>query len=132
MTQLILIAEDDPVQSRLLDAAASKAGHSTLVASRGSEVFEAFDGPHGRDIALLVLDLGLPDMDGLAVMEKMRSSGVDVPVLVQTAQGSIETVINAMRAGTQTDATVCASVNRIPSRASESRFGVSVRQRSPP
>ncbi|MEX0344221.1 MAG: sigma-54-dependent transcriptional regulator [Rhizobiaceae bacterium] len=99
MTQLILIAEDDPVQCRLLDAAVSKAGYSSLLANDGREVFEAFDGPRGRDIALLVLDLGLPDMDGLAVMEKMRSSGIDVPVLVQTAQGSIETVINAMRAG---------------------------------
>ncbi len=99
MTQLILIAEDDPVQCRLLDAAVTKAGYSTLLANEGSEVFEAFDGPRGRDIAVLVLDLGLPDMDGLAVMEKMRSNGIDVPVLVQTAQGSIETVINAMRAG---------------------------------
>ncbi len=99
MTQLILIAEDDPVQCRLLDAAVSKAGFSAHVTNRGSEVFEAFDGARGSDIALVVLDLGLPDMDGLAVMEKMRESGINVPVIVQTAQGSIESVISAMRAG---------------------------------
>lgn len=99
MTQLILIAEDDPVQCRLLEAAVSKAGYATVIADCGEAALAAFDQAAGKDIAAVVLDLGLPDIDGLAVLSAMRERGINVPVIVQTAQGSIETVISAMRAG---------------------------------
>ena len=99
MTQLVLIAEDDPVQSRLLDAAVRKAGYDVLTADCGNAALDAFKGSRANDIALIVLDLGLPDIDGLNVIAALRDRGIDIPVIVQTAQGSIETVISAMRAG---------------------------------
>ncbi len=99
MTQLVLIAEDDPVQCRLLDAAVRKAGYQVITADCGNAALEAFNRSRGSDIALIVLDLGLPDIDGLTVIAKLRERGIDIPVIVQTAQGSIETVISAMRAG---------------------------------
>ena len=46
-----------------------------------------------------VLDLVMPDLDGIALLEKMRGAGVETPVIVQTAHGSIDTVVSAMRAG---------------------------------
>ncbi|MFL5260461.1 MAG: sigma-54-dependent transcriptional regulator, partial [Hyphomicrobiales bacterium] len=50
-------------------------------------------------VELIILDLLMPGMDGLEFLEKMTAVRGDVPVIVQTAQGSIETVIKAMRAG---------------------------------
>ena len=52
-----------------------------------------------REIDLLILDLVMPDVDGMTVLERMRDQKRAVPTIVQTAHGSIETVISAMRAG---------------------------------
>jgi DNA-binding NtrC family response regulator len=46
-----------------------------------------------------VLDLMMPDLDGLGVLSRMRDAGIAVPVIVQTAHGGIDNVISAMRAG---------------------------------
>ena len=47
----------------------------------------------------MILDLVMPDLDGMGVLAQMRERGIDKPVIVQTAHGSIDTVISAMRAG---------------------------------
>lgn len=99
MPGLILIVDDDPVQRRLLEGAVTKFGYEALLADCGETALAALDGPRGRDVALTILDLIMPGLDGLAVLKKMRERGVDVPVIVQTAQGGIDTVISAMRAG---------------------------------
>src|SRR6202012_3751175 len=50
-------------------------------------------------IDLVILDLVMPDLDGMAVLTRMRQQGLLTPTIVQTAHGSIEAVISAMRAG---------------------------------
>ncbi len=52
-----------------------------------------------RGVELIILDLNMPGMDGLEFLERLQGIRGDLPVIVQTAQGSIETVIKAMRAG---------------------------------
>ncbi len=52
-------------------------------------------------VRLLILDLVMPDVDGMAVLTRMRQRGLSTPAIVQTAHGSIEAVISAMRAGAQ-------------------------------
>ena len=47
----------------------------------------------------MVLDLVMPDLDGLGVLARMREAGIDSPVIVQTAHGGIDNVVSAMRAG---------------------------------
>ena len=95
----ILVVDDDPVQRRLLEAALARAGHEVVLADDGEAGLAALEGPRGRDIAAVVLDLAMPGMGGLAVLQAMRERGVDIPVIVQTAQGGIETVVSAMRHG---------------------------------
>ena len=56
-------------------------------------------GPDGESFDLVVLDLVMPDLDGMGVLGRLRDIGRAIPVIVQTAHGSIETVISAMRAG---------------------------------
>ena len=99
MTAPILIVDDDPVQRRLLEGAVTKFGHDTILADGGEAALKALDGPRGGDIGAVILDLAMPDMDGLAVLGTMREREIALPVIVQTAQGGIETVVRAMRAG---------------------------------
>src|SRR5205823_7897456 len=47
----------------------------------------------------VMLDLVMPGLDGMGVLEKIRDAGLNIPVIVQTAHGGIDNVISAMRAG---------------------------------
>lgn len=99
MAAPILIIDDDPVQRRLLEGAVTRFGHDALLADGGEAALKALDGPRGGDIGAVILDLVMPGMDGLAVLGAMREREIALPVIVQTAQGGIETVVRAMRAG---------------------------------
>jgi DNA-binding NtrC family response regulator len=99
MTGRILIVDDEPVQRRLLEAAVARMGYSCKTVENGVQALAAFDAPGGDDFAVVILDLVMPEMDGMTVLERIRERGVETPVIVQTGQGGIDTVINAMRAG---------------------------------
>jgi DNA-binding NtrC family response regulator len=99
MTGSILIVDDDPVQRRLLEAAVTKFGHNAIVADSGEAGLDALDGPKASDVSVIILDLVMPGLDGIGVLKAMRERGIHIPVIVQTAQGGIETVVSAMRHG---------------------------------
>jgi DNA-binding NtrC family response regulator len=99
MAQNILIVDDDPVQRRLLEAAISRAGMTVVTAPGGQPALDLLHGPRGDHIALMLLDLVMPDMDGLTVLTNVRSSHADLPVIVLTAKGGIDSAVEAMRAG---------------------------------
>ncbi len=99
MAGSILIVDDDPVQRRLLEAAVMKFGHTAIVADGGEAGLQAMDGPNARDISVVILDLSMPGLDGIGVLKAMRERAITIPVIVQTAQGGIETVVLAMRHG---------------------------------
>ena len=81
----ILVAEDEPTLARELAIALSEAGYAVDRAPDGSRA--DFLGQTEQYDAV-ILDLGLPKMDGLTVLRRWRESGVNVPVLVLTARGS--------------------------------------------
>ena len=56
-------------------------------------------GAPATNVDCVVLDLVMPDLDGLGVLARMREAGLDTPVIVQTAHGGIDNVVSAMRAG---------------------------------
>ncbi len=99
MTSRILIVEDDPAQRRILEELVKRFGFESIAADGGIKGLEVLNGPNGGSIELVILDLMMPGMDGLEFIEKMQGIRGDLPVIVQTAQGSIETVIKAMRTG---------------------------------
>jgi DNA-binding NtrC family response regulator len=98
MSGTILLVDDDPVQRRLLEAMVRRFGYDSLVADGGEAALALLRAEADR-IDLVILDLMMPQVDGLAVLARMREAGVDTPVIVQTAHGSIEAVVTAMRAG---------------------------------
>ena len=99
MAPRVLIVDDDPAQRRILEEMVKRLGFEALSADGGAKGLEVLQGPHGAGLELIILDLMMPGMDGLEFLERLESSRVHRPVIVQTAQGSIETVIRAMRAG---------------------------------
>ncbi len=99
MAERILVVDDDPVQRRLLEEAVRRFGHRPVVVEGGAEAVRLMTGPDGRGIAAVVLDLVMPDLDGMGVLTALRKAEISVPVIVQTSHGGIDTVVSAMRAG---------------------------------
>src|SRR5712672_3453109 len=99
MSERVLIVDDDPVQRRLLDNMVRKLGYEPIVAEGGDAAMAALTGAEGARIDAVVLDLVMPDLDGLGVLAKMRKDGLGIPIVVQTAHGGIDNVVTAMRAG---------------------------------
>ena len=101
MAPLILIADDDPIQRRLLEAMVRRFGYEPEMVESGEAALARLEATDRPPVSLLILDLVMPDVDGMAVLTRMRQRGLTTPAIVQTAHGSIEAVISAMRAGAQ-------------------------------
>ncbi len=99
MAVSILIVDDDPVQRRLLQAAVLRFGYDAVVSDNGEAALARLDSGSGAAIGAIILDLAMPGIGGLGVLDAMRERDISVPVIVQTAQGGIDVVVSAMRAG---------------------------------
>jgi DNA-binding NtrC family response regulator len=87
MKPRILIVEDDASLAAGLDLVCSGAGFATELVYAGRPALEKL----GRQrYAGVVLDIGLPDLNGIAVLEKLRATDSATPVIVVTAHGSLE------------------------------------------
>ena len=99
MAQTILIVDDDPIQRRLLEAMVTRFGYQALTAESGEAALTLLGASETSRIDCVILDLVMPDLDGLGMLAKMRERGLRLPVIVQTAHGGIDNVVSAMRAG---------------------------------
>ena len=99
MTHKILIVDDDPTQRRILEELVKRYGFDTVTADGASQGLDILEASRSKPVDLIILDLVMPEIDGLEFLERLSAHRTTVPVIVQTAQGSIETVVKAMRAG---------------------------------
>ncbi|MEE9589859.1 MAG: sigma-54 dependent transcriptional regulator [Hyphomicrobiaceae bacterium] len=99
MPKCVLIVDDDPAQRRILEEVIKRSGYTTRTAAGGDEALAILEASEANEIAVVLLDLVMPDMDGLSVLDRVRRIGHTPPVIVQTAHGSVDTAISAMRAG---------------------------------
>jgi len=97
MAKTILIVDDDPAQRRLLQAAVERNGFATRTAENGRQAVDAVD-THA-DIDAVLLDLVMPGMSGQEALKEIRQRRHDLPCIVLTASGGIDTVVQAMQAG---------------------------------
>jgi signal transduction histidine kinase/ActR/RegA family two-component response regulator len=104
MTQLngrILVAEDDPAIQRLLTSVLQKAGAEVVLAVNGEEAVEkALEASAlGRPFSLILMDLMMPEVDGLAATRRLRSNGHRCPIIALTADALGETRAKCFAAG---------------------------------
>ncbi len=99
MVKTILIVDDDPTQRRLMRAVCEKAGYPVLQADSGENALQLLQSQQGADIALIMLDLRMPGLGGMETLKRAKSFREDLPVIVLTAQGGIDTVVEAMQNG---------------------------------
>ncbi len=99
MAALVLIVDDDPIQRRLLEAMVRRFGYDSESTDSGEAALARLEASDRPSVNLVILDLVMPDLDGMGVLTRMRRQEINVPAIVQTAHGSIEAVISAMRAG---------------------------------
>lgn len=91
-----LAVEDDPRIAADLSAALTAAGFRTELCADGEEAWFLGD---TEDYGLVVLDIGLPGLDGLSVLRRWRANGRDMPVLILTARGAWQERVEGIEAG---------------------------------
>ena len=93
---LVLVVDDDATARRMLDVRMRGLGCQVAMAATGLEALATIE----RDLpAVILLDLQMPEMDGMEVLRALNRDGVDVPTIVITAHGSIDTAVEAMKEG---------------------------------
>jgi two-component system KDP operon response regulator KdpE len=92
----VLVVEDEPSLRRLLRTSLSAEGYRVLEAGTGQAAMESLD----RDAPeVVLLDLGLPDMDGLEVIKRVRAGGARTPIIVLSSRGDERGKIQALDLG---------------------------------
>jgi len=92
----ILLVDDDAVFLRTAGRALERRGYSAVYAANGEE---ALGNESLAECDAAVIDLNMPGMSGLALLERLRESAPDLPVIVLTGYGSIDTAIDAIKLG---------------------------------
>jgi len=94
----ILVVDDEPEVRETLRNGLVALGHQVVVADSGVEALR-LAGARGFDIVLL--DLRMPDMDGLAVLEALKGRGVAAKMVILTGHAEVESAVTAMKLGAQ-------------------------------
>lgn len=113
MGKTVLIVDDDPTQRRLIQAVVEKSGFSTLQADSGDAALSMIFGADGKNIHVVLLDLIMPGLDGMETLRNISEKRAELPVIVLTGKGSIDTVVNAMQMGARDFIVKPASPERI-------------------
>jgi DNA-binding response OmpR family regulator len=92
----LLIVEDNTMLSASLAKGLTEDGYAVEATDTGNAALRRLERP---DIDAIVLDLGLPDIDGIALLALLRERGINAPVLVLTARDAVSTRVAALEQG---------------------------------
>lgn len=92
----ILIVEDEPRIAAFIAKGLKAAGFATIVEDSG---YNAVSLAIGGEADLIVLDVGLPDIDGFEVLSRIRGQGVTTPVIMLTARSSVADTVAGLQSG---------------------------------
>ena len=92
----VLIVEDEPGMASFIDKGLSSRGYATKVCVDGAEATAIAS---DNDFDLVILDLGLPDVDGLSVLREIRRRGERMPVIILTARDDLTDKVEGLDAG---------------------------------
>ncbi|MFB3923022.1 MAG: response regulator [Terriglobia bacterium] len=96
LTARILVVDDDPYFLRVISRILSGESFQVTTAEGASQATQILK-EHTFDI--VISDLRLPDGDGLSILQQARSAGLEVPVVILTAYGEVDSYLEAMNAG---------------------------------
>jgi DNA-binding NtrC family response regulator len=96
MSTLVLVVDDEKNIQVTLSRALSMAGYAVETAGGGHEALEKIA---ALPVDVVVMDVRMPDLDGLAVLQKARETRPELPVVIMSGHGSIETVRSAFKLG---------------------------------
>jgi two-component system, OmpR family, KDP operon response regulator KdpE len=92
----ILIVDDEPAILRFLRTGLTSHGYTVLIAGSGRAALDMLE---REEISLVVLDLGLPDMEGLDIVTRLRATKSTVPVIILSSRGEERSKIEALELG---------------------------------
>ncbi len=94
--ETILIVDDEKNYPPIISSILEEEGYETLVANNGLAALEIIN---NSDIDLVLTDMKMPLMDGIALLERIKISDPDLPVIMMTAYGTVEKAVEAMQKG---------------------------------
>lgn len=101
----ILVVDDEPLQIKLMERFILDMGYDVLTMTCGQEVVDFFvgkkvvNGVRSSEVAVMLLDLSMPDIDGISVLKKIANVKGDLQVIVLTASSEISFAISAINLG---------------------------------
>ncbi|MCA9169846.1 MAG: sigma-54-dependent Fis family transcriptional regulator, partial [Planctomycetales bacterium] len=95
-TITLLLVDDDTDLRQDMVAYFQRSGYRVIDCGTATDALSLADRQH---VDVIILDMILPDMSGLEVLEKLRSRGCDSEIVMLTGEGSIETAVEAMKKG---------------------------------
>jgi two-component system NtrC family response regulator len=94
--ETVLIVDDEKNYPLILSAVLQEEGYETLTANSGLEALEKL---LSSDVDVVLTDMKMPSMDGIELLERIKSIDPDLPVIMMTAYGTIEKAVEAMQKG---------------------------------
>src|SRR5271156_334069 len=99
MSATILIIDADPVQRRLVETLVHQFGYQAETAASTEAMLARLQALSAPPVDLAILDLAMPN--GCAMLARLRERALSLPIIVQTARGSVESMVPLMRLGAQ-------------------------------
>jgi DNA-binding NtrC family response regulator len=99
MRNTVLVVDHDPTHRSSLERMLENLGYDAQFAGNGEETLNLLASPKGATIDLLMLDLVMPDLDGLGVLSRLKSAGHRLPVIAMVTPKGVDGVLNAISAG---------------------------------
>jgi two-component system NtrC family response regulator len=97
--ETVLIVDDEKNYPHILSAVLAEEGFEALTAHSGYEALEILE---NADVDLVLIDMKMPAMDGMELLERIKAKELDLPVIMMTAHGTVNKAVEAMQKGAYT------------------------------